>query len=104
MPEMCTTAVSRLPTKSRLNSRKPLELFVTPQMRHSRRGVLYSRRWRLCRMALSRSCRRITKDDARIVRSKVPSLERARDVKRFSRRDVTDVTDVTRARRDVTAP
>lgn len=34
-------------------------------------------------MALSRSCRRITKDDARIVRSKVPSLERARDVSVF---------------------
>ena len=104
MPEMCTTAVSRLPTKSRLNSRTRFALLITPQIRHSRRFVLYSRRWRLCRMALSRSCRRITKDDARIVRSKVPSLERARDVsvfhdvKRFSRRDVT------RARRDVTAP
>jgi len=34
-------------------------------------------------MALSRSWRRITKDDARIVRSKVPSLERARDVSVF---------------------
>ena len=98
MPEMCATSVSRLPTLSRLNSRTLLALFVTPQIRHSRRFVFHSRCWRGGRMALSRSCRRITKDDARIVRSKVPSLERARDVRRFSRRDVT------RARRDVTAP
>ena len=98
MPEIDTTSVSRLPTKSRLNSRTLAALFGTPQIRHSRRGVFHSRCRRGGRMALSRSCRRITKDDARIVRSKVPSLERARDVKRFSRRDVT------RARRDVTAP